>query len=48
MTVREDYEELAKVLGCKKSELEDKIQVVAQQLEITHLLERHPYDLSGG
>ena len=48
MTVREDYEELAKVLGCKKSELEDKIQVVAQQLEITHLLDRHPYDLSGG
>ena len=48
MTVREDYEELAKVLGCKKSELEDKIQVVAQQLEITHLVERHPYDLSGG
>lgn len=48
MTVREDYEELAKVLGCKKSELEDKIQAVAQQLEITHLLDRHPYDLSGG
>lgn len=22
--------------------------MVAQQLEITHLLERHPYDLSGG
>lgn len=48
MTVREDYEELAKVLGCKKSELEDKIQAAAQQLEITHLLDRHPYDLSGG
>lgn len=48
MTVREDYEELAKVLRCKKSELEDKIQAVAQQLEITHLLDRHPYDLSGG
>lgn len=48
MTVREDYEELAKVLECKKSELEDKIQAVAQQLEITHLLDRHPYDLSGG
>ena len=48
MTVREDYEELARVLGCKKSELEDKIQAVAQQLEITHLLDRHPYDLSGG
>ena len=48
MTVREDYEELAKVLGCKKSELEDKIQAVAQQLEFTHLLDRHPYDLSGG
>lgn len=48
MTVREDYEELAKVLGCKKSELEKKIQAVAQQLEITHLLDRHPYDLSGG
>lgn len=48
MTVREDYEELAKVLGCKKSELEKKIQAVTQKLEITHLLERHPYDLSGG
>lgn len=48
MTVREDYEELAKVLGCKKSELEEKIQAVAQKLEITHLLDRHPYDLSGG
>lgn len=48
MTVREDYEELAKVLGCKKSELEEKIQAVAQQLEITNLLDRHPYDLSGG
>lgn len=48
MTVREDYEELAKVLECKKSELEEKIQAVAQKLEITHLLDRHPYDLSGG
>ena len=26
----------------------EKIQAVAQQLEITHLLDRHPYDLSGG
>lgn len=48
MTVREDYEELAKVLECKKPEMEDKIQAVAQKLEITHLLDRHPYDLSGG
>lgn len=48
MTVREDYEELAKVLECKKSELEKKIQAVTQKLEITHLLDRHPYDLSGG
>ena len=48
MTVREDYEELAKVLECKKSEMEEKIQAVAQKLEITHLLDRHPYDLSGG
>ena len=48
MTVREDYEELAKVLECKKSELEKKIQAVTQKLEITHLLDHHPYDLSGG
>ena len=48
MTVREDYEELAKVLECKKSEMEEKIQAVAQKLEITHLLDRHPYDLSEG
>ena len=48
MTVREDNEELAKVLECKKSELEKKIQAVTQKLEITHLLDRHPYDLSGG
>lgn len=48
MTVREDYEELARVLECKKSEMEERIQKVAQKLGITHLLNRHPYDLSGG
>lgn len=39
-TLREDLAEM--------SASEEQIQTIAQQLAVDHLLERHPYDLSGG
>ncbi len=48
MTVREDYEEIGTVMGYGKEELEREIQAMAELLGITHLLDHHPYDLSGG
>ncbi len=48
MTVREDYEEIRKVMGCSQEEMKRKIAQTAELLGITHLLDRHPYDLSGG
>lgn len=48
MTVRQDYEELRPVMGYTKEEMEERIADIAGRLQITHLLERHPYDLSGG
>ena len=48
MTVREDYEEIGRVMGYGKEELEREIQAMAELLGITHLLDHHPYDLSGG
>lgn len=47
-TVREDYEEIAKVLGYSKEKVSRKIRQLAQKLAIEELLETHPYDLSGG
>ena len=48
MTVREDYEELRNVLEYSKEEMQKAITEVSKKLEISHLLDRHPYDLSGG
>ena len=48
MTVREDYEELRHVLLLSREEMAERIRKVAAQLKIEELLERHPYDLSGG
>lgn len=48
MTVREDYEELRHTMGYTKEEMKEKIDEVAARLQIQHLLDRHPYDLSGG
>ncbi len=48
MTVREDYEEIRKVMGCSREEMDRKIAQTAELLGITPLLDRHPYDLSGG
>ncbi len=47
-TVREDYVEIRKVMTLGKEEFAKKIEEVASLLSITHLLDKHPYDLSGG
>lgn len=48
MTVREDYAEISKVMGYNRQEMAEKTEEVAKMLGISHLLDRHPYDLSGG
>ena len=47
-TVREDYKEIAKVLRYSEEKMEQLTIHVAEKLSITHLLDKHPYDLSGG
>jgi len=47
-TVREDFAEICTAMGYKKEEREMMITEIAGKLDITNLLERHPYDLSGG
>lgn len=47
-TLREDYTEIMKVLDYSKAEMEKEITEVSAKLDITHLLDSHPYDLSGG
>lgn len=48
MTVRKDYEEIRHVMGYSKEEMQEQIEKIASRLQIQHLLDRHPYDLSGG
>ena len=47
-TVREDFNEVIKAMGYEKQEAEAFIADLTKRLEISHLLEQHPYDLSGG
>ena len=47
-TVKEDFDEICKVMEYPKEEKERLMAETARQLEITALLEKHPYDLSGG
>lgn len=47
-TVFEDYVEILRAMDISKTEYEKKIKNIADKFEITQLLERHPYDLSGG
>lgn len=47
-TVREDFEYLLKNSGLSKWEISSKIESVAEFTQITDLLDRHPYDISGG
>ncbi|MDO5293918.1 MAG: energy-coupling factor transporter ATPase [bacterium] len=47
-TVFEDLLEMGNVRDCTKKELEAMIYELADKLGIRHVLEKHPYDLSGG
>lgn len=47
-TVREDLESVLRNERISKEERERKIASVAEFAEITQLLDRHPYDISGG
>ena len=47
-TIFEDYVEILRAMDIPKSEHEEKIKLVAEKFGIEHLLDRHPYDLSGG
>lgn len=47
-SVREDMKETGKVMGYSADEMEEKIVQMAERLGIAHLLDVHPYDLSGG
>ena len=47
-TVREDYSEILETLGTSKDERTEMIEAVTARVGISHLLEKHPYDLSGG
>lgn len=48
MSVREDFNEVAKAMGYTKDEKEKSILEITDRLGISHLLDKHPYDLSGG
>ncbi len=48
MTLRKDYEEMQKALGCTHEEMKEKIEQISVLLGLQELLDRHPYDLSGG
>ena len=47
-TVRGDLEDILKLQGFPEKQRETEIRKVAGLCEISQLLERHPYDLSGG
>ena len=47
-TVREDYSEILETLAISKDERTEMIEAVTARVGISHLLEKHPYDLSGG
>lgn len=47
-TIREDLECVLKFSGYKKIDIAEKIDEVSRFTQIHHLLDRHPYDVSGG
>lgn len=44
--VREDFKDILKILG--ETDIEEKIVSASRRTGCEHLLDRHPYDLSGG
>lgn len=47
-TVYADLFEVTKLLGMSKADAEQRIGELGERLDIKHLFESHPYDLSGG
>lgn len=47
-SVKEDMEEMLEAMECPKQDWDARINQVAQRLGIAPLLDKHPYDLSGG
>ncbi len=47
-TVRADLAEISEAMGIPKKEHKNHIEKIAAKLGISNLLDRHPYDLSGG
>ncbi|MCM1364023.1 MAG: energy-coupling factor transporter ATPase [Faecalibacterium sp.] len=46
--VKDDFNELLQALDIPKTEREEKIKHISLALDIADLLDKHPYDLSGG
>ncbi|MCM1042712.1 MAG: ATP-binding cassette domain-containing protein [Corallococcus sp.] len=47
-TLRDDLAEVTKLMGYDKEMANAKVQSVVKELDIEHLLDSHPFDLSGG
>lgn len=47
-TVKEDFESLLKDKKLSKAQRDEEIRRVSEFFEISHLLDAHPYDISGG
>lgn len=47
-SIKEDFKEICKVMEYLPDEKEKMINDVSELLGVSHLLDRHPYDLSGG
>lgn len=47
-TLLQDLEEVLKIRKFKKEEISERVTLVSKMLGLTELLDRHPYDLSGG
>lgn len=47
-TVRKDLVEVCRFFELPEPEIKDRITDIADRLGIMHLLDRHPYDISGG
>ena len=46
--MREDFCDILSVFGVKKELFDQKISDISEKLGVSHLLSKHPYDLSGG
>lgn len=47
-TVKDDLSDMCRVMGYSNEETAEKVNDICRRLEITEVLDRHPYDISGG